>query len=275
MIFPLFSVRVISLNQVQNIKDREDELKQVMNLRNDSILSDAAIIPLDKASFVIKDVSLDASIKIALENRPELFEQGLDIENAEIKVKQQKNQLLPKFDFEAGIRYSGLATNYGNANDSVFSQDFQSEFFGVTLEVPLGNREARSNYSQAKLEARQSVLSRNKVEQEIVVEVRKAVRQIKTNVERVKASKKAKELARKRLEAEEKKFKVGRSTSLEVIRAQADLAVQEGRATNALVDYQISLGDLDAVQGTILEKNNVIIEGSGLVIEEEATPKDS
>ena len=100
------------------------------------------------------------------------------------------------------------------------------------------------------------------------------MRQIKTNVERVKASKKAKELAQKRLGAEEKKFKVGRSTSLEVIRAQADLAVAEGRATNAIVDYQISLGDLDAVQGTILKENNVIIEGSGLVIEEEATPKD-
>jgi outer membrane protein len=257
-----------------DIKDREDDLKLVMNLSNDSILSDAAIMPLDKASFEIKDVSFDESIKIALESRPDLFEKGLDIANARITVKQKRNELLPKLDFEAGIRYEGLAGNYGNANDSVFSQDFQSEFFGVTLEVPLGNREARSNYSKAKLEARQSILNWSKIEQDVVVEVRKAVRQVKTNVERIKASKKAEELARERLRAEEKKFKVGRTTSLEVVRAQADLAVQEGRATNALVDYQISLGDLDAAMGTILENNNITIEDKDLVIEKGLSSKE-
>jgi outer membrane protein TolC len=258
-----------------DIKNREDDLKQVMNLSNHSILSDAAIIPLDKASFEVKNVSFDESIKIALANRPELFEKGLDIANARITVKQKRNELLPKLDAEVGIRYSGLSDTYGNAADSIFSEDFQSQFFGLALEVPLGNREARSNYSKAKLEARQSVLNRNKIEQEIVVEVRTAVREIKKNVESIKATEKARELAQARLEAEEMKFKVGRTTSLEVLRAQDNLTIAEGKAVKALVDYQISLGDLDAVQGTILKENNVIIEGSGLVIEEEATPKNS
>ncbi len=244
-----------------DIKNREDDLKLIMNLSNHSILSDAAIIPLDKASFVIKDVSLDKSIKIALANRPELFEKGLDIENARIEVRRKKNQLLPQLDIEAGISYHGLAGNSGNALDSAFSEQFQREFFGVTLEIPLGNREARSNYSKAKLEARQSVLNRNKIEQEIVVEVRTAVREIKKNVESITATEKARELAQKRLEAEEMKFKVGRTTSLEVLRAQDNLTIAEGKAVKALVDYRISLGDLDAVQGNILEKNNIIIEG--------------
>ena len=78
-----------------DIKNREDDLKLIMNLSNHSILSDVAIIPLDKAYFKTTDVTLDESIKIALGNRPELFKQGLDIANTRIKVKQQKNQLLP------------------------------------------------------------------------------------------------------------------------------------------------------------------------------------
>jgi outer membrane protein TolC len=158
-----------------------------------------------------------------------------------------------------------MAGNFGNAIDAVFSEEFQDEFFGFTFEVPLGNREARSNYTKAMLEEKQTVFSIRKVEQEIVVEVRKAVRQIKTNAERIRASRKAKELALERLNAEEKKFKVGRSTSLEVIRAQADLAVSEGKATNAIVDYQISLGNFDAVLGTILQNNDIVIEGTDLV----------
>ena len=247
-----------------DIKDREDDLKEIMNLSNSALLFDVSIAPLDRASFIDRNISLQKSIETALENRPEVFEQGLDIANARIKVMQKKNQLLPKLDFEAGIRYQGLAGNKGNAIDRAFSQDFQSEFYGIMFEVPLGNREARSNYSKAKLEERQTIFNTRKIRQEIVVEVRKAVRQIKTNAERIKASKKAKELSQERLVAEEKKFKVGRSTSLEVIRAQADLAVSEGRATNALVDYQISLGDLDAVLGTILENNNIIIDDKSI-----------
>ena len=247
-----------------DIKDREDDLKEIMNLSNNALLFDVSIAPLDRASFIDRNISLQKSIETALENRPEVFEQGLDIANARIKVMQKKNQLLPKLDFEAGIRYQGLAGNKGNAIDRAFSQDFQSEFYGIMFEVPLGNREARSNYSKAKLEERQTIFNTRKIRQEIVVEVRKAVRQINTNAERIRASKKAKELSQERLVAEEKKFKVGRSTSLEVIRAQADLAVSEGRATNALVDYQISLGDLDAVLGTILENNNIIIDDKGI-----------
>ncbi len=255
-----------------DIKDREDDLKQVVNLRTDTVFSDVSIVPLDKASFEIGEISLDESIKIALANRPEFSAQGLDIKTAKIRVKQQRNQLLPKLDVEAGIRYRGMAGDFGNAIDATFSERFQDEFFGFTLEVPLGNREARSNYTNAMLEKKQTVLSTSKVEQEIVVEVRKAVRQIKTNAERIRASKKAKELARERLKAEEKKFKVGRSTSLEVIRAQADLAVSEGKATNAIVDYQISLGNFDAVLGTILRNNSIVIEGTDLVSKGSVSP---
>jgi outer membrane protein TolC len=243
-----------------DIKNREDDLKLIMNLSNNSIFSDVAIIPLDKAYFKITDVTLDESIKIALANRPELSKQGLDIANARIKVKQQKNQLLPQLDIEAGIRYSGLGSNLGNSLDSTFSQDFQSEFFGAILEIPLGNREARNNYTKARLEARQSLFNRNKIEQDIIVEVRTAVREIKKNAESIKATEKARELAQARLEAEDKKFKVGRSTSLEVLRAQDNLTIAEGKAIKALIDYQISLGNLDAETGTTLENNNIIID---------------
>ncbi len=246
-----------------DIKDREDDLKQVMNLSNNALLSDVSIAPMDHAPFKEQNISLQESIETALKNRPEVYEQGLDIENARITVMQQKNQLLPQLDFEVGMRYQGLAGNKGLAIDKAFSQDFQSEFYGITFEVPLGNREARNNYSKAKLEERQIIFNSRKVRQQIVVEVRKAVRQIKTNAERIKASTKAKELSTERLVAEEKKFKVGRSTSLEVIRAQENLAVSEGKATNALVDYQISLGDLDAVLGTNLENNSINIDDTG------------
>ena len=64
--------------------------------------------------------------------------------------------------------------------------------------------------------------------------MRTAVREIKKNTESIKATEKARELAQERLEAEEKKYKVGRSTSLEVLRAQDNLTIAEGKAVQCI-----------------------------------------
>lgn len=243
-----------------SIKDREDELKQVMNFDNSPVLSNTSIIPSDKAIFTPVIEDLDESIKIALENRPDYIEKKLELENANIKIKQTKNDILPRLDLVAGVRYSGLGSDFDDSNDGLFSEEFQGEFFGLNMEVPIGLRAARSNHKASKLQARQAQLNISKKEQEVVVQVRKAVRQIRTNTERIKATKKARELAQKRLEAEEKKYEVGRSTSLEVLRAQERLAIAERNRNKAIIDYNISLKNLDAAQGTIVKNNEIIIE---------------
>ncbi len=96
-----------------------------------------------------------------------------------------------------------------------------------------------------------------------MVEVRESVRQVMTNIERVKATKKARELAQKRLKVEEKKYSVGRSTSLEILRAQEDLATAEGNEAKAIIDYEISLGNLEKAKGTILDAYDIKLEEEG------------
>ena len=97
-----------------------------------------------------------------------------------------------------------LGEDIGDSNDSTFSEKFQGEFFTLALEIPLGNRSARSEYNKSKLTKQQAGLNVKKKELDIVVEVRKSVRQVMTNIERVNATRKARELAQKRLEVEEK-----------------------------------------------------------------------
>ncbi len=242
------------------VKDREDELKQILNMIGDNSLSESKIIPKDFAVFKPIELDLRGAIKIAFENRPDFQEKELEIDNANINVKQKWNDILPELNFVGGIRFSGLGSDVDDSNDGLFSTNFQGEFFALNLEVPIGMRGARSNYRSAKLQSKQATLNLQKKEMEIIVEVRKAVRQIKTNVERVKATKKAQELAEERLNAEEKKYEVGRSTSLEVLRAQERLAIAEGNAIKAVVDYNISLKNLEAAQGTILDNSNIIVD---------------
>ena len=242
------------------IKNKEDELKKIMHFTDNNVISDAAILPTDKPVSEQKKVVLLDTIRVAMEKRPELQVLQLKTENAGMQTRRRKNELFPSLDLTGGMRYTGLGDEVSSANDSTFSESFQSEFFALSLGIPIGNRSARSEYSKSKLEARQADINVKKKELDIVVEVRVAVRQVTTNIERVAATKKARELTQKRLEMEEKKYSVGRSASLEVLRAQESLAIAEGNEIKAMVDYEISLGSLDKARGMILEAYDIRLE---------------
>ena len=253
--------RVEAIISAENaVKDKEDELKKIMNFADTDIISDAAVIPTNKLDFEPKKVELKETIKIAMGKRPELLELQLRTENADMQTRRRKNELYPALDFTAGMRYTGLGEDIEDVNDSTFSEEFQGEFFTLALEIPLGNRSARSKYNRSKLKKQQASLNIKRKELDIVVEVRETVRQVMTNIERVNATRKARELAQKRLEVEGKKFGVGRSTSLEILRAQEDLATAEGNEAKAIIDYEISLGSLEKAKGTILDTYDIKLE---------------
>lgn len=253
--------RVEAVISAENaIKDREDDLKRIMNLADNEVISEATIVPTDKPVFEPKEVEVKDTIKVAMEKRPELSELQLATENAGMQTRRRRNELYPALNFTGGVRYTGLGGEISSANNSTFSEDFQGEFFALTLEVPIGNRSARSAYNKSRLNERQARINVRKKELDIVVEVREAVRQVMTNIERVNATRKARELAEKRLENEEKKFEVGRTTSLEVLRAQENLAFAEFEEARAIIDYEISLGNLEKAKGTILDVYDIKLE---------------
>ena len=85
--------------------------------------------------------------------------------------------------------------------------------------------------------------------------MRDAARQVQTNVKRVDSARAARELAERRLDAEEKKFAAGIQISFFVFQAQRDLAQARTDEIRAISDYNKSLVDFEAVQETSLIRN--------------------
>jgi outer membrane protein TolC len=83
---------------------------------------------------------------------------------------------------------------------------------------------------------------------EIATAVRDAARQVNTNLRRVESTRKAAELAQELLDADNKRFAVGLSTTFEVLQAQRDLTTANQRQLQAILDYNISLVSFDAIQ---------------------------
>lgn len=254
----------------KDIGDNEDDLKNILNMDFGSNEGMREILPQDKPSFSMSEpIDLGASIKTALQKRPDYLTKKKELDSKNILVQFNENQLYPSLDLIASFGLNGLSGdaqsltagpfdgNYGDSIDRAFSGDFLSWEAGVKLSYPLGNRAAKSRLLASKLESSQLLMEIKDLEKTIILEVREAVRQIKTDVKRIQAARIARKLAEEKLSAEEKKFEVGLSTSFNVLEFQTDLAEEQSNELKAIVDYKKSRVKFRSVLATTLENYNI------------------
>jgi len=262
------------------VKNSDDLLKTIINLAAEEEEADIEVIPVDKPTYEKKEVTLEEALRIALENRPDLRASKIDVKSKEINLSYAKNQLLPDLSFRASYWSPGVSgTQILYLNDDPLSEividtlpgkpsealkdafkfRYQNWFVGVTLSIPLNTFLSRAEYAQAKTELDQSVLRLKNQEQQIFLEIKTAVRAVQTDYKRVEAYRIARELAEEKLEAEEKKFKVGLTTNYIVLQYQRDLADAQSAELRAVIDYNLSLAGLDKALGITLENRNIKI----------------
>ena len=253
------------LNAQNLIDDNGDNLKSILNFSFDSEEGLKEIIPADSPVFEPgAENSLEEALKTALIHRPDLLAKKMELENRNIEAKYNENQTLPTLDLVGSLGLNGLSGDsstkngsYDSALSEAFSTDFRLWQFGINLSYPLGNRAAKSKLAIKRLEVAQLLLNIKDLEKTIVVEVREAHRQIKTDIKRVQATRVARKLAEEKLNAEEKKFKVGLSTSFNVLEFQEDLAEEQSNEIKAVIDYNKSLNRLNQVMAGTLEAHDI------------------
>src|SRR5262249_49876287 len=81
-----------------------------------------------------------------------------------------------------------------------------------------------------------------------IQQVRDAAWKVEMNAKRLDTTRAARTLAEQRLNAEQKRYEVGMSTSFLVIQAQRDLAQAKTNELSATLSYDLSLVDFEALQ---------------------------
>ena len=149
--------------------------------------------------------------------------------------------------------------SFSDSISNIADRDFDNWNVGVTYRVPFGNRAAKAAYAQSRLSRERSEVNLRNSEQTIEVEVRSAARAVEAGVKRVEAARVNVRLQTENLNAEEKKFENGMSTSFQVLQYQEDLANAELSAVRAMLDYYRALTALERSKGTLLEAHNLSI----------------
>jgi outer membrane protein TolC len=201
----------------------------------------------------------------------------VELETRDYNVRYTKNQMLPQLDLVGSVALAGIGGDqivrddfagapsgvipggYGDAIDTLFGGDYRDWSLGLNVSYPLGNSQAEAQHAQAQVSARQQRAQIDSNEILISQEVRQAARAVDTNRKRIDATRVARELAAKRLEAEQKKFEVGMSTSFLIVQAQRDLAQAAANELRALSDYNKAIVAFERSRGTILDRANVSV----------------
>ncbi len=260
------------------VQGSEDRLKAIINFNNGDLLGMQHIIPLDQPASGEKIIDLQEAVQTALQYRPDLIEQKIQLRNREIEVKYARNQMLPELNLQASYWSPGISGTrilyrdndpltqviigtipggVSNAFKDTFKFLYPNWSIGLGLNIPLGTIINRTQLVSAKLSLDQAGLEARSLEQQVLLDIKNAVRSVRTNYKRIQAYRLARELTEKKLAGEEEKLKVGNSTSYNVFLYQRDFSTALSNELKAIIDYNLSLAYYDRALGITLREKNI------------------
>ena len=232
----------------------------------------ARIEPTETVTFQPTTVDIEGAVKNALGQRTDVVNARKNLEINDVNIRYFRNQSLP--DVTASVNYNARATgglqvsrardpitglptgdiissveqSYFNTLGKTFSGDFPGWTLQVDLAYPIGKSTQEAQLARARLQNTQAERQIQSLELQVATQVREYGRQVQTNAKRVDATRSSRVLAERRLEAEEKKYQAGMTSSFFVLQAQRDLNIARNSELLALVEYAKSVVNYTAVQ---------------------------
>jgi outer membrane protein len=256
----------------------------------DPALADAEVIPTSTMQLPDQEpvVPIQDLVNDALAHRPELAETRIALTNQEISQKAIRSSLLPTLDLFAYYGGSGLGgsqnpSNVCNPSIPLSDQPFcnsagsipsvgytgtlnqlidstaPDKGIGLTLTIPLRNRVAQATQVRSELEYRQSQMRVQQIENQIRIEVRNAQFAVVQNRASVAAAQAAVDLGHQSLDAEQKKYQLGASTTTLVLQNSSALAQAQSTLVSAMAAYEKAHLELERATGLLLEQNGILL----------------
>ncbi|HTV09667.1 MAG TPA: TolC family protein [Candidatus Aquilonibacter sp.] len=273
-----------------NLEYQQLLMKQaiVRNL-NDPQLANAPVIPTDRVSLdrlPEEDMPTEDLVHEAYQNNPQIEQATLNMKNNEITIRAEKNGLLPVLDAYAFYGGSGVGgsqnpnlncggltgsftacpsgqyptSGYGSVLGNTLNNTSPDYGVGVNLSIPIRNRTAQADQVRSQMEYRQSQMRLQQLYTQIRIQVINAVYAITNDRAAVQSSQSARDYAAQSLEAEQKKYRLGASTTANVLQMERNLATAEDNLISADAAYARDRSSLDQILADTLDKYGVNIQ---------------
>ncbi len=199
---------------------------------------------------------LSQDFEYALQNRPDYRQALIEIEKAAIQAKAAGSEFLPSLDLNA--RY--FRTNYGNSFTSSYKglADVDDDLFvGISFSRPILNTSASAQRAAARLFQDRAALAQQQLQQAVAIQLDNAARRIESEAQARELARQGRVFAERSLEAEERKLKLGQSTTFFVLAAQEDLAAAQVSELESIANYNVAVARYHQAKGSTLNHQGI------------------
>ncbi|MGP8253082.1 MAG: TolC family protein [Terracidiphilus sp.] len=256
-------------------------IKNAITKTDSPTIDEIPVVPLDRVGPADPNASksIDELIAEAEKNRPDVTQDEIAMQVAEMSLKSIRSELLPTlnvYGFYAGAGIAGpsnpncslgasectsdLPTGFGGMFDNTFNYSSPEYQFGMNLSINLRNRVAKADQFRASLEFRQRQITFEEQKKSIRFDVRNSLFALQQAQARVDAATKARDLAQHTFEVTQQEQQLGAKSSSDTLAAQHDLSIAESLLNAAQAAFEKAKVDIDRATGETLQQTGVSID---------------
>jgi outer membrane protein len=225
-------------------------------------------------------IDTEEAVATALRLRPDLkgVVQSMDVDD--LSIKDASNRMRPDLSLTAQYGSSGLGgvffpgTNLinpgqpvvpivgglGDALGGVFGFSNPVYGFGLTLRLPIKDRRTSADLSDAVNQKRLDALRQRSTEENIRLQVVTAISLLDSGKESIRIATIARDLAQKRVDADQKRYELGATTLFFVLASQADYVSAESNLVTQIINYRRSEINLLQRTGQLLDERGIVLQ---------------
>ncbi len=271
----------------------------------DPQLANAPVVPTDRVGLdrlPEEDTSVEDLVQQAFVNNPQIEQAVLSLKNNEITIKAFRNGLLPVIDafgfYASGAvggalnptlqvtnaagqtvpatpQNSGITpSGFGTVLQNTFNNNFPDYGVGVNITIPLRNRPAQADQARAQMELRQTQLRLQQLYIQTRINVVNGQYALTNDRASVQSAQAARDFAAQSLDAEQKKYRLGASTTANVLTQERNLASAENNLITATGTYATDRVALQQLLSNTLDRYGISLvdAASGVVSQQPAIP---
>jgi outer membrane protein len=263
-------------------QQQEVRLKDVLSRRGagDPAIANVHIIPLDHIQVPdsIESPPLQKLIQQALKARVDINAEQLNLKNAATSTLSTTNGIKPILRVYGSLSAQGLAGSpnpiasgvrppdayyigdFRHAAGQIFRYNFPSRQIGFVYNENIHNDVAQADYGYDQVKLRQTQLRTQKDLNQVAVDISNETIAIQQAHTRYKAAVQSRILEEQLVDAEQKKYKLGTSTTFAVIQIQRDLSTAKSNEIAASAQYANAKIALERVLGTTLHTYKISLD---------------
>jgi len=246
------------------VRELSDRLKALMNDVDLSVESEVLIAPADRMVETPIRIDLREGVLTAMQNRPEVIQALLAVDDASIRLAVADNMRLPTLNLAAEMAWFGLDRDLGDSLGEINDGSFVDYLVGLAFEQPLGNRAGEATFRASRLRRSSAVIGYRRAVQDLVLAVKNALRDCISSYELISAARSfrlAQAETLRSLLVEEQNLASLTPEFLQLKFNQQDrLAEAQRQEITALAAYNVAVAELHRALGTGLAINRVEIE---------------